>query len=95
MKMWQKNLLLLLVAALLIASPLVLLPDADFEGADDQAEEAIGEINPSYEPWFEPFFEPASEEAEKLLFAVQAILGGSFLGYYIWLKKRKRELKPE
>jgi cobalt/nickel transport protein len=89
-----KNAFLLLIVILLMTTPLFLLPDAEFEGADDLAEEAISDINPAYEPWFAPFWEPGSEEMERLLFAVQAVLGGAFIGYYIWVKK-KDELRPE
>jgi cobalt transport protein len=40
-----------------------------FGGADDQAKNLIGEINPDYQPWFEPLIEPASGEIASLLFA--------------------------
>ena len=43
MKVWQKNLILVVLAVLLAAIPLWLLPNAEFGGADDQAEEAIRE----------------------------------------------------
>ncbi len=85
-----KNVFLLLIVVLLMTTPLFLLPDAEFEGADDLAEEAIIEINPSYEPWFAPFWEPGSEKIENLLFAVQAVLGGAFIGCYIWIKKKDK-----
>ncbi|MBS4031591.1 MAG: energy-coupling factor ABC transporter substrate-binding protein [Clostridiales bacterium] len=89
-----KNAFLLLIVVLLMTAPLFLLPDAEFEGADDLAGEAISEINPAYEPWLEPFWEPGSEEMERLLFAVQAVLGCAFIGYYIRVKK-KDVLRPE
>ena len=54
MKVWQKNLILIVLVVLLAALPLWLLPDAEFGGADGQAEEAILELQPDYEPWFEP-----------------------------------------
>ena len=60
MKVWQKNLILIVLVVLLAALPLWLLPDAEFGGADGQAEEAILELQPDYEPWFEPILEPAS-----------------------------------
>lgn len=67
MKVWQKNLILIVLVVLLAALPLWLLPDAEFGGADGQAEEAILELQPDYEPWFEPILEPASGEVESLL----------------------------
>ena len=60
MKVWQKNVILLLLVVLLAAAPLWLLPDAEFGGADGQAAELIEETVPGFEPWFEPILEPAS-----------------------------------
>ena len=48
MKVWQKNLILIVLTVLLAAIPLWLLPNAEFGGADGQAEEAIQELNPNY-----------------------------------------------
>ena len=81
MKVWQKNLILVVLAVLLAAIPLWLLPNAEFGGADDQAEEAIQEINTDYKPWFEPILEPASGEVESLLFALQAAIGAGVVGF--------------
>lgn len=94
MKFWQKNLILLVIVAVLALLPLYLLPDAEFVGADDQAEEAISQINPEYQPWFESVFEPGSDSAEKWLFAFQAVLGCSFLVYYFRTKKKQSEFNP-
>lgn len=52
MKVWQKNLILIVLVVLLAALPLWLLPNAEFGGADGQAEEVILELQPDYEPWF-------------------------------------------
>ena len=41
MKVWQKNLILIVLVVLLAALPLWLLPNAEFGGADGQAEEVI------------------------------------------------------
>ena len=81
MKVWQKNLILVVLAVLLAAIPLWLLPNAEFGGADDQAEEAIQEINPDYEPWFEPILEPASGEVESLPSALHAAVGAGVVGF--------------
>lgn len=83
MKVWQKNLILILLVILIAAVPLWLLPDAEFGGADGQAEEAIMELNPDYEPWFEPILEPASGEVESLLFALQAAIGAGVVGFIL------------
>ena len=54
MKVWQKNLILIILVIVIAAVPLWLLPNAEFGGADGAAEEAITELSPDYEPWFEP-----------------------------------------
>ena len=83
MKVWQQNLILIVLTVLLAAIPLWLLPNAEFGGADGQAEEAIQELNPNYEPWFEPILEPASGEIESLLFALQAAVGAGVVGFVL------------
>lgn len=80
------------VTAVAITAILILLTSsyialaAEWAGADDQAEEAISDINPHYEPWFAPVWEPPSGEIETFLFSLQAAMGalliGYFLGYY-------------
>ena len=92
MKVWQKNLILILLVVLIAAVPLWLLPNAEFGGADGQAEEAITELNPDYEPWFEPILEPASGEVESMLFAVQAAVGS---GVVCFILGRITAKKPE
>lgn len=83
MKLWQKNLILLVFVVLLAAVPLVFLKDAEFAGADGLAEEEITKIAPGYEPWYSSLFEPKSGEIESLLFALQAALGAGFVGYVL------------
>ena len=83
MKVWQKNTILIILVVLLAAIPLWLRPDAEFGGADGEAEEAILELNPDYEPWFEPILEPASGEVESLLFALQAAIGAGVVGFVL------------
>ena len=92
MKVWQKNLILIVLVVLLAALPLWLLPNAEFGGADGQAEEVILETNPDYEPWFQPIFEPASGEVESLLFALQAAIGS---GIVCFVLGRVTAKKPE
>lgn len=87
MNIRSTNIILLLLVVLLAIVPLMIINDSEFEGADGEAEEMIGEINPDYEPWFESFWEPPGGETESLLFALQAALGAGFLGYYIGLRR--------
>jgi cobalt/nickel transport protein len=63
MKRYQ-NVLLILAVILLMVLPLVLVEkpapgpgqeEAEiFGGADDQAKDMVGKIQPGYKPWFEP-----------------------------------------
>jgi cobalt/nickel transport protein len=83
----HQNLILILAIIILALLPLwVVQPVGDveiFAGADGEAMAAISQIAPDYEPWFSPFWEPPSPEIESLLFALQAALGGGFIGYYL------------
>ena len=92
MKLWQKNLILVLLVVLIAAVPLWLCRDAEFGGADGLAEELIVETHPDYEPWSSPIFQPASGEIESLLFALQAALGAGVIGFVLGRMTAK---KPE
>jgi cobalt/nickel transport protein len=83
MKVWQKNLILIVLVVLLAALPLWLCRDAEFGGADGAAGDLIMETNPDYEPWFEPILEPASGEIESLLFALQAAIGSGVVCFIL------------
>ena len=83
MKVWQKNLILVVLVVILAAVPLWLCRGAEFGGADGMAEELITETNPDYEPWFQPILEPASGEIESLLFALQAAIGAGIVGFVL------------
>ncbi|MCP6759791.1 MAG: energy-coupling factor ABC transporter substrate-binding protein [Fischerella sp. CENA71] len=87
---WNNWLLLLAVVAL-SATPLVVLKDAKFGGADSKAQEAIQEIQPQYEPWFNSLIQISSSEVQSLLFAVQAAAGAGVIGYVIGLYKGRSE----
>lgn len=88
----KKNIALLLLAVLIAALPLFLLPEAEFAGADGQAEELIGEIAPDYEPWAEPLITLPSGEVESLLFALQAALGAGTIGFILGsMRERHRQ----
>ncbi len=88
----KTNLLLILLAVVIMIIPLFVQKDAEFEGgADDQAEDVIGEIDPDYEPWFESLWEPPSGEIESLLFSVQVAIGAGLIGYIFGSMKEKKK----
>ena len=88
----QQNWLLAIAVIALAVIPLIFVK-GEYGGADGQAEEAIAEIQPTYEPWFQPFFEPASGEIESLLFSSQAAIGAGVIGYAIGLYKGRNQKK--
>lgn len=88
----KTNYLLILLAIVIIIVPLFIKGDAEFGGADDQAEDVIGEINSDYEPWFEPLWEPPSGEIESLLFSLQVAIGAGAIGYIFGIMKEKKRI---
>lgn len=80
---WKKNLILIIIVIALVIFPLYFAADAEFGGADGEAEEMIGEIAPDYEPWFEPIIEPASGEIESMLFCLQAAIGSGIVFFVL------------
>lgn len=85
------NFLLLGLAALIVAAPLVLNPGAQFGGTDDAASELVTASNPEYRKWASPVWEPPGKEVESLLFAVQAAVGAGLVGYVIGRRHGRRE----
>ena len=66
-------------------------PEERFAGTDASATSQIEAANPDYVPWFQPFFQPESGEVESGLFALQAALGGTVLGFAfggLWGRRR-------
>ena len=86
----RANSLLLGLAALIIAAPLILNPAGQFGGTDDAASEVVTSSHPAYEKWTAPFWQP-SKEMEGLLFALQAAFGAGLLGYVIGRRHGRRE----
>jgi cobalt/nickel transport protein len=86
--MQTKQVILLVAIAVLVITPLVLSPNADYGGADGAAEDMISETG--YEPWFESIWEPPSGEIESLLFSTQAAAGAIIIGYFVGYEKGKR-----
>ena len=91
--MMKKNLMLIIIVVIFAILPLFIQQGAEFGGADGEAEEAIGEIDSSYEPWFSSIWEPPSGEIESLLFVLQAAIGAGFIGYFIGYTRGKSRLK--
>lgn len=91
MKLWVKNTILLVILVLIIAVPIIFLKDAEFGGADGNAEEAITQIQEDYEPWFESLWEPPSGEIESLFFCVQAALGAGIVGFVLGRVTAKKD----
>lgn len=86
------NIILIALVIALAVVPLIIQKDAEFAGADSQAEQAITEINADYQPWFSSIWEPPSGEIESLLFALQAAIGAGVLGYGLgYLRGRKKK----
>ena len=79
---------MLAAVLVLVLLPLVLVPDAEYGGADGAAEDLISETG--YEPWFESIWEPPSGDIESLLFVTQAAIGAIIIGYFIGYEKGKR-----
>ncbi|UAL50330.1 energy-coupling factor ABC transporter substrate-binding protein [Bacillus sp. CMF21] len=87
----MKNFILFLFVIVLAIIPLYLQKDAEFSGADGQAEELIEEIAPAYEPWFSTIWEPPSGEIESLLFSLQAAAGAIVIGYVIGFGRARKK----
>lgn len=91
----KKNLLLIFAVILLAVIPLFIQQDAEFGGADGEAEEVISEIDANYKPWFSNIWEPPSSEIESLLFMLQAAIGAGFIGYFVGYTRGKNKRKDE
>lgn len=85
-----KTVIILLLLCIVIAIiPLAFIKDSEFGGADGAAEEAITEIDPTYEAWASPILEPPGGETESLLFCLQAALGAGIFGYGFGILKER------
>lgn len=80
--------ILLLICLFLIVSPLFINRNAEFLGADDQAEQMINKIDENYKPWFSSIWEPPSSEVESFIFAAQAAIGAGVIGFFIGKKTK-------
>lgn len=77
----RTSLVLLVLAAVICAAPLILPIKGEFGGTDDVASKAVEESHPGYVRWTKPFWEPPSPEIESLLFALEAAIGAGIVGY--------------
>lgn len=91
----KKNLILAVLVIVIAILPLLFLKEAEFSGSDDQAEDAITQINPDYEPWFSSLWEPPSGEIESLLFSLQAAIGSGIVCYYFGYVRGKSKKEDE
>ncbi|KGN03308.1 cobalamin biosynthesis protein CbiN [Clostridium novyi A str. 4570] len=89
--MFKKNIFLGILVVVIAVAPLIFAKGAEFAGSDDQAEEAITQVDKNYKPWFSPVWEPPSGEIESLLFALQAAIGAGIVGYYFGYAKGKKK----
>ncbi|MDT9331313.1 energy-coupling factor ABC transporter substrate-binding protein [Clostridium perfringens] len=89
------NVILLSLVVFITIIPFFVAKNGEFGGSDDQAEEAITQIDENYEPWFSPLFEPASGEIESLLFALQAAIGAGVIGFGLGYLKGKKKVNDE
>ena len=62
-------------------------------GSDDQAGGVVSSLSGgSYHPWLDSLWHPNSEE-ERLLFSLQAGIGGLLLGYFFDSLNRKKAIR--
>jgi cobalt/nickel transport protein len=94
-KIVGKNILLLIVVIAIAVIPLIFQSKAEFAGSDDQAKDAIIQIDKSYKPWFNSIWTPPSGEIESLLFALQAGIGSLVIGYYIGFARGRKKMDKE
>jgi cobalt/nickel transport protein len=71
------------------ASAFIISPSGSFGGTDDQGPEKVHQIDPNYVVWFHSLWTPPPE-TEALLFAVQAAIGASIIGFFIGNERGKR-----
>ena len=80
--------LILMVMGLTVV-PFIIAKNAEFNGSDNKAKDAINELDPNYKPWFSSFWTPPSSEMESFLFALEAAIGAGIIGYGLGYMKGK------
>jgi len=86
----KKTMLLLVCVIGLTLLPFLIPHAGDYSGSDNQAQQAISQLDPNYKPWFAPIFEPASSEIESLLFTLQGSIGSAIVFYILGYYRGKR-----
>lgn len=86
----KKTMLLLVCVIGLTLLPFFIPHAGDYSGSDNQAQQAIAQLDPNYKPWFAPIFEPASSEIESLLFTLQGSIGSAIVFYILGYYRGKR-----
>jgi cobalt/nickel transport protein len=76
-----KYFVLIGVVIALFVIPFVINPGAEFGGTDSQGPEAIEDSG--YTPWINPLGYQPDELGERVLFSLQAAIGGAMIGYFI------------
>ena len=103
-KRWMTRLSVLFAVAVIVGLcvyPFLQMQNAALVGTDDEAIELIQEVAPGYEAWTDGVFLPLDEQAEGLLFTLQACIGtGIFCfcaGYFAAVKRhaRKQDAKEQ
>ena len=91
----QRNLLLLLLAAVIAGVPALIalgvlpspVPGAAWSGGDTQITQTVTALQQDYQPWFQSFFRPSELGIERYLFGFQAFLGtalaAAVLGWFV------------
>ncbi len=100
--MWRKHKLEILagIAVLLFCGAFLyssaILPGAEYAGSDTLGSAQVSALSGIPEEEFQPIipqWEPPSGEVESCLFALQAAIGGIFVGgvFGFWIGQKKRE----
>lgn len=94
--------LLIVLALLLIITPLIIQKDAEYGGSDGAGSDMVTEISADYEPWFTPVIETyldgeLSGEIESLLFCVQTGIGVGIIAFLMgrFVERKKWTDKEE
>lgn len=90
---------LLLLCAVLIVTPVLALRGAEFGGSDDAGSEKVAKLTgEEYEPWATPVFEQLlggelPGELESLLFCVQTGVGVGVIAFFLgrFVERKKQE----
>lgn len=93
MKLWKRNLILIVIIVIIIFSQLIFIKESEFLGTDTLAENVVMEINPTFEPWINKIFPENSGEMETFFFTLQAAIGASIVGFILGRITAKNELK--